>query len=177
MWSILIGLAVAALILGFIARRYQDIADIAEVSAGVLVFVTIAVPIVLGLTCMPLVEEITTEVTDIVGLKRESTVESNVHSDIFATSVLIGGRSVYVSYKVTDGGYACEHIPARDTVVYEDTEDGGYIVARHTDLIVDPDWKAKYLHWLVFFRIDGGGQTEYEIHVPEGTVVQGFGLD
>lgn len=180
MYSILIGLAICivGLILFYLwwdntPRFRYDLVVVLLVLEGV---GSIVLPCALG-DSPPTITGQTEVRTGIVAIKDNTITEGSVRGAIFVMSGYISEEPVYFFYKRVGTGYTQDSIKAKGVTIYEDTEPGvGYISTTTTVEKVDPVWKKKHLHWLVFNNVQSR-DTVTEIHVPQGTIIQEFVLD
>lgn len=183
MYSILIGLAIAIATCIFTVRhdfKRELTFGLSAVACALILTASIVVPTLLGdpdIRYIPTTTERTETLTDIVALKDNTLTEGSVRGAIFIMSGYINEEPVYFFYRRAGTGFVQDFIKAKGVIIYEDAEpDVGYILTTYTVEKVDPGWKKKYLHWLVFNDIQSRG-TITEIHVPEGTIIQEFVLD
>jgi hypothetical protein len=76
---------------------------------------------------------------------------------------------MYFFYREDNGVIRQGHIPVANTVIIEDQESRGFIkvTTQSTEMVVDP----------LYVYVPFGGEKEYEIHVPKGSVVRQFNFD
>lgn len=185
MFSILIGLAIGVTGLILFMRWWDNAPRFRGENALMVVVVILTVLAMLGAVLLlgmlaenpPTVIQENTTRTDIVAIKDNTITESHISGGIFVVSGYISEEPVYFFYKRSGSGFIQDYVKARGITIYEDTEPGiGYILTTKVVTRVEPTWKKKHLHWLVFTD-EQSRATTAEIHVPKGTVIQEFVLD
>lgn len=102
---------------------------------------------------------------DLVAVKTKDTIEGKYAGSIFASYGYINGVRVlsYIS-RDDDGGMKLGYVKVSESVVYEGTDD---------PYIETHEFEKRNWFWLPEF-IPFGSTRTYSLHVPTGTVVDGY---
>lgn len=179
MWTILICLGITIILTVLMIAKWADKHDnLSMFIVSLLVMASLFTPIFIGIFTYKTIDNVSEQRIDIVAIKDNTLVNGSISGGIFVVGGYIQETPVYFFYKKSGNGYIQDYIDADGVIIYEDTEGSGYISIIKSEGVVDPQWKAKYLHWLVFTSRDYSKDWQKtEIHVPTGTIIKDFVLD